>query len=196
MLIATQLQQTSRANLASIMYLRAAVRRGADTVRVSAQLIDAQTDGCVAAMSFDRPASELLSLQNDLIEEIINHLGSEINLAQVRRIEERAGVTPMAFESYACARAALAEKGWNAQGLGEAIAHLERATDQDENFAPAIAQLALLKGLAVVNKIFDEDPEIGHTGYCGARPPRVKSRPAIFRRIGVCRLRALRCWRT
>ena len=139
--------------------LEGSVRRGGDDVRVSAQLVDAISGGHIAALSFDRPASELLSLQNDLIAEIVNHLGSEINLAEVRRVDERAGADPTAVDFFNRARAALSQKGWNKRGVGQAIIHLEQAVEEDPNYAPAIGQLALLKGLAIVNKIFDEKLE-------------------------------------
>ena len=139
--------------------LEGSVRRSGGDVRINAQLIDAVSGGHLAALSFDRPATELIGLQNDLIAEIVNHLGSELNLAEVRRIEERANINPTAFESYACARSALAQTGWNKKGLGAAIAHLERAIEEDPEYGPAIAHLSLLKGLGIINKIVDKDIE-------------------------------------
>ena len=139
--------------------LEGSVRRGGDDIRVSAQLIDARSGGHLAALSFDRPAADLLGLQNDLIAEIINHLGSEINLAEVRRLEERAGVNPSAVDSYKCARVAIAQHGWNRRGIAAAIDHLEKAIEADPDYAPAISHMALLKGFGASVGIYGDGLE-------------------------------------
>ena len=137
--------------------LEGSLRRGGDDIRVSAQLIEAATGVHLAALTFDRPVKDLLSLQNDLINEIVNNLGSQINLAEVRKLEARANLSPSALEHYRCARVALDQKGWNKSGVKAAIGHLESAIEADTEYAPAISQLALLKGLASVNSLLDVD---------------------------------------
>lgn len=128
--------------------LEGSMRRAGDDVRVTAQLIDAKSGGHIAALRFDRPYTELLELQNDLIAQIVNHLGSEINLAEVRRVEARAGVNPTAMDHLKKAQSLMARKGWNRESLTEIMGCLDEAIAIDPQFAPAISHLALIKGMA------------------------------------------------
>ncbi len=138
--------------------LEGSMRRAGEHVRVTAQLIDAKSGGHIAALRFDRPYTELLDLQNDLIAQIVNCLGSEINLAEVRRLEARAGVDPTAMDYLKKAQSLVAQKGWNRDGLKEILAYLEKAIERDPEFAPAISQLALVKGMASQLGVLDGDP--------------------------------------
>lgn len=139
--------------------LEGSVRRAGEDIRVTAQLIDTASGGCMAALRFDRPAAELMGLQNDLIAEIVNHLGSEINFAEVRRLEERAAANPSAVNYFSRARMALAQSGWNKKTVVDASILLEKAIEIDPEFAPAISQLALLKGLSLTYGFFDMPEE-------------------------------------
>lgn len=136
--------------------LEGSVRRAQDSLRITAQLIDTETGGHIWAHNFDRPAADLLSLQNDLIAEIVNHLGSEINLAEVRLLEDRVQTNPSAYDEYTRALSVIHQTGWNKEGVSEALDYLGRATTLDPNFAPAISQSALLKALGSVFGLLDQ----------------------------------------
>ncbi len=130
--------------------LEGSVRRANDHLRITAQLIDTRTGGHIWADNFDRPAAELMSLQNDLIAEIVTHLGSELNLAEVRTLWARSKVNPTALDEYKRAQSVLHRTGWNKKGLADTIEALEKALKVDPDFAPAISHLALMKGIATV----------------------------------------------
>ncbi len=136
------------AELGVAYVLEGSLRRAGDNVRITAQLIDARSGGHIAALRFDKPYTALLDLQNDLIAQIVNHLGSEINLAEVRRLEARATANPTAMDLLKKAQSLMAQKGWNNATLAEAVGLLEQALEIDDEFAPAISQLALFKGVA------------------------------------------------
>ncbi len=141
------------------------VRRTGDNVRVSIQLFDTIDGAVIAAFQFDRPYKDLIDLQNTLIQEIHNHLGAEVNIAEARSILQRAETAPSAVDEYRCARAAIQKNGWNKKSVKDAVAHLERAIEIDSQYAPAIAQLALLKALAAASRLLsvtmeDAKPEI------------------------------------
>jgi|GEM_PF-5161498 len=136
--------------------LEGSMRRAGDDVRVTAQLIDAGSGGHLAALRFDRPYTELLALQNDLIAQIVNCLGSEINHAEVRRLEARANANPTAVDHMKQAQLVMSRGGWNRDGLKATMAYLQKAIDVDPDFAPAISQLALIKGMAAQFGLIDE----------------------------------------
>jgi TolB-like protein/DNA-binding winged helix-turn-helix (wHTH) protein len=62
--------------------LEGSVQRLGNLVRVNAQLIDAATDTYIWAERFDRDASDLLALQNEITGRIRNTLGLELIVAE------------------------------------------------------------------------------------------------------------------
>src|SRR5437667_10353224 len=65
------------------------VRRSGDRVRVSVQLIDAQTDRHQWGENYDRTLADSLSLQGDLATEIAPAVGSTITPQEKARLEVR-----------------------------------------------------------------------------------------------------------
>jgi TolB-like protein/class 3 adenylate cyclase len=65
--------------------LEGSVRRSGNQVRVSAQLIDAQTDAHLWADRFDRDTNDLFVLQSEITGRLANALGVELIAAETRR---------------------------------------------------------------------------------------------------------------
>jgi adenylate cyclase len=65
--------------------LEGSVRRSGTQVRVSAQLIDAQTDAHLSADRFDAGTSDLFVLQDEITNQIANALGVELIAAEAAR---------------------------------------------------------------------------------------------------------------
>ena len=133
------------------------LRPSGDLIRLSVQITDGETGGCLAALEFDRPTDELLDLQNTIIAEIVNHLGSEINLAEVRRLEQQAGANPTAVDHVKWAWVITEQEGWNKSGLSNALERLKLAMEIDAQYAPAIASMALFYGLGVRFHILEDE---------------------------------------
>jgi tetratricopeptide (TPR) repeat protein len=68
--------------------LEGSVRRSGNQVRVSAQLIDAETDAHLWAERFDRDTSDLFALQNEITSRLANALGAELIVAEAARPTE------------------------------------------------------------------------------------------------------------
>ncbi len=118
-------------------------------IRLSVHIIEGETGVTAAALEFDRSTDEVLDLQNTVIAEIVNHLGSEINLAEVRRLEQRAGANPTAVEHVKWAWVISQQEGWNKAGLNKALDRVKLAMEIDPGYAPAIASMAVFYGLGV-----------------------------------------------
>jgi TolB-like protein/DNA-binding winged helix-turn-helix (wHTH) protein/Flp pilus assembly protein TadD len=115
------------------------VERVDDRVRVRAQLIRAATDQHLWAESYDREASDLLSLESDVARDIAQAIG---HLAAVEREKlARTGiVSTAAHEDYLKGR-----YYWNKRtkaGLYKGIEYFNRAIEQNPNYAAAYAGLA------------------------------------------------------
>ncbi len=153
---------TELSTLLGVCYIiEGSLRPSGDMLRLSVHIVDGETGGTIAALEFDRPTDELLDLQNTIIAEIVNHLGSEINLAEVRRLEQRAGADPTAVDHTKWAWVITEQEGWNKTGLAKALSRLKLAMEIDPEYAPAIASFALFHGLGVRFHILqDETGEI------------------------------------
>jgi TolB-like protein/class 3 adenylate cyclase/Flp pilus assembly protein TadD len=67
--------------------LEGSVQRDQNQVRVNAQLVDAETGGHLWAERFDRPLSNLFSMQDDIVASLASQLGVELMRSEARRAE-------------------------------------------------------------------------------------------------------------
>jgi TolB-like protein/DNA-binding winged helix-turn-helix (wHTH) protein len=137
-------------------------------VRITAQLIQVSTDNHLWAHSYERDASEVLQLQQDVATDIARQIGSV-----VRPVEQLRTVNPEAYGEYLKGRYCFFQ--YTPDDWRKAIEHYERATQADPSFAPAYAGLAesyivawgwnalpveggLQKGKAIAEKALQLDP--------------------------------------
>jgi hypothetical protein len=106
--------------------LEGSVRRSGDRVRVSAQLIDAQTDTHLWAERFDRDTGDLFALQSDITRQIAIALNSESVIADAARATEH----PDALDYILRGRAA-ANAGITPNGFSRAVDLFEHALELD-----------------------------------------------------------------
>jgi adenylate cyclase len=118
--------------------LEGSVRRSGNQVRVSAQLIDAATDTHLWAERFDRDASDLLALQNEITRRIAIALNSELVIAEAARPTEH----PDALDYILRGRAA-GNKGNTPDNLTQAVDLFEHALALDPQSVEAQSLLAL-----------------------------------------------------
>jgi len=112
------------------------VRRVGETLRVTAQLIDAADGAIMWTQKFDRPLSELAALQEDLVLEVARHLGSEISRIEMERALKKPGDLN-AWEASLRSMSASTRGQW-----AHAIAEGERAVALAPDVATAHATLA------------------------------------------------------
>jgi TolB-like protein len=118
--------------------LEGSVRKAGDTVRISAQLIDASTDQHEWSQSFDRPLStaNLFAIQDEIANSIVEHLaatvgdGTDIAKPVVRKADT-ADVN--AYDLYLKGRGLYIAR--SKQNLLAAIAPLRAAVAKDPKFA-------------------------------------------------------------
>jgi TolB-like protein len=67
--------------------LEGSVQRGGNRFRLNAQLIDTETGSHVWADRFDKPAAELLDMQDEIVSRLANTLNAELIAAEARRAE-------------------------------------------------------------------------------------------------------------
>ena len=117
--------------------LEGSVRRSGNQVRVSAQLIDAQTDAHLWADRFDSDTVDLFALQTEITARIGNTLGVELIRAEAARLSN----DPDALDYILRGRAALA-KGFARENYVAAIGFYGRALALDPSSVWAKASFA------------------------------------------------------
>jgi TolB-like protein/Flp pilus assembly protein TadD len=120
--------------------LEGSVRKSGDTVRITAQLIDAATDQHLWSETYDRTltAESLFQIQDDIAKAIVTELGviMEADTITSRHAADTRNID--AYELYLEASQLFAER----RGLLRAIDLFEQAVEADPGFARAWAGLA------------------------------------------------------
>jgi TolB-like protein/tetratricopeptide (TPR) repeat protein len=120
--------------------IEGSVLRSGDKIRVSVQLIRADTDEHLWAGTYDRELQDVLALQSDVTHDIARHIEIAVTGAQRGSPVAPRTVAPEVYEAYLKGRFALHKN--SRAGLGEAFLHFQAAVDADATFAPAYAGLA------------------------------------------------------
>jgi adenylate cyclase len=130
------------------------VRRAADRVRVSAQLIDATTGHHVWAERYDRDLSDIFDLQDEITATIAAAMGPMLGRAEQRRAVAKPPQNLDAWDSYQRAVFYLASQ--TREGMHEARALCERALELDPTFSNPAAVASLTHVLDVFNQWSDD----------------------------------------
>jgi TolB-like protein len=138
--------------LGAAYVLEGSVRRSGDRLRVTAQLIDTRDGARRWSESYDRSASDVLAVQDQIAAGLARALQLEVDTTP-----RKSPGSSEAYDSYL--RGLHAREGYNQAGFEEAVADFRHALQLDPDFAPAAEQLA--------RALFDEagwyfvPPEVG-----------------------------------
>ena len=122
------------------LVLEGSVRGTSDRLRVTAQLIDAESGYHVWRQSYDRPVVDLLDLQDELTGLIVDALVVELDARDEAELLARGTENTAAYDLYLQGR-----YFWNKRTLDDirvAIGLFERAIEVDSSYAPAYAAIA------------------------------------------------------
>lgn len=123
--------------------LDGSVRRSGGQLRINAQLVDVQTQLTLWSDRYDRAATDILVVQDEIAAAIAAALDTHFTPAAAR-----SAIDPKAYDLYLQARAVYGRDN----SLGEqlkCIALLEAAVARAADFAPAWGLLAMFRGLAL-----------------------------------------------
>ena len=147
--------------------LEGSVRKASDRVRITAQLIDAQSGAHRWADRFDGSLEDVFELQDKVAVSVAGVIEPALQKAEMRRAADRKTTDLSAYDFYLRALAACSpltkERTFEALGL------LERALAIDRNYGPALA-LAAMGHMHLVRAGWAEMPETSrHKGVDFAR---------------------------
>ena len=116
--------------------------RTGNQVRITAQLIDAETDENLWADSYARDFKDVLVLQNELARAIARRVQVELSPDEALRLSSARPINGEAYEAYLKGNFELAKL--TGPGLDAGLQHYKSALEHDPNFAPAHAGIALV----------------------------------------------------
>jgi adenylate cyclase len=129
--------------------LEGSVQRGGDRIRVSVQLIDAQSGGHLWAERFDRERSDLFQVQDEISRRVAYSLTRQLNKAELERGQRERSSNPDSVDLVLRAKAS--ELGGSHPDKQAAQLKLcEQAVQLDLRNADAWAGIATIKASAVV----------------------------------------------
>ncbi|MCB1378643.1 MAG: hypothetical protein KDK89_09800 [Alphaproteobacteria bacterium] len=116
------------------------VRRVGESVRVTAELVDAETDAALWRERYDRPAADILDVLDELSSTIVASTVGQIDYKLLRGSRRKQTEALPAYELFLKGRALMHSPSWEDKLL--ARRHFEQAIALDDQFAQAWAQLA------------------------------------------------------
>jgi adenylate cyclase len=151
----TKVQQISR-ELGVRFVLEGSIRKAGNRIRITAQLIDADSGGHLWAERFDRELTDIFATQDEVVEKIVAALSVKLTRREEQQLRRRGTNSIQAYEFWWRARELLG------RGTRESIAEgrlmHRRALELDPQFAAPYAGLAFA-GMADYVSAWVSDPE-------------------------------------
>jgi TolB-like protein/Flp pilus assembly protein TadD len=126
--------------LAAGSIVEGSIRKAGNRVRITAQLIQAESDRHVWSQSYDRDLTDVFAIQGDIAEKVAEALKVQLLSKEKKNIEKKATSSPEAYTLYLKGR-----HFWNERteaAVKKAIQYFEQAVKIDPNFAMAYSGLA------------------------------------------------------
>jgi len=136
--------------------LEGGVRKAANRVRITAQLIDGMTGGHIWAQRYDRDLDDIFAVQDEVTESIVSALAPRLALAGGQPTPGRGTENLEAYEHFLRGRELCYQD--TTQANVQARELLEKAIELDSGFSLACSHLARTHVLAYSNR-WSESPE-------------------------------------
>ena len=136
---AVDVRQVSR-ELGVRYVLEGSLRRTANRVRITAQLIDATTGGHLSADRFDGTLDDIFELQDQVAASVVGAIAPELERAEIERAKRKPTESLDAYDYYLRGMANLHQG--TREAINEALPLFYKAIELDPNFASAYAMAA------------------------------------------------------
>ena len=120
--------------------LEGSVRRAADRVRISGQLIDAASGTCLWADRFEGSTGDIFDLQDQVTASVVGEIAPKLQQAEIERIKHKPTESLDAYDHFLRGIASL--HTWTSEGNQQALSHFYRAIELDPQYAAAYGMTA------------------------------------------------------
>ncbi len=116
-------------------------------VRVNVQLIDARADSHLWAKSYDRDLQDVFAIQSEVAQEIADALRAKLSPAEAKTMASAPTKDPAAYDFFLKGEYEhrVAHSNFRPESFDQAARWYKEAIARDQNFALAIAQLAICR---------------------------------------------------
>ena len=123
------------------------VRRSGNRVRITAQLIDVDSDAHVWAERYDRELVDIFDLQDELTQAIVGVLPGRVEVVEANRVKRKPPSDMAAYDFLLAGK--IHHHRFTKEDNEKAMNHLERATELEPDYAAAYAWKACVLGQAM-----------------------------------------------
>ncbi len=134
------------------------VMQADDRVRITAQLVEAQTDRHLWAQSYERDLRDVLALQNEVARSIANEIKIKLTPQEQAELADAPTVYPAAYQAYLRGLDYRAQPEFTEENMNIAVGMLERAVELDPKFTMAFVELSIANS-RMVHYGFDHGDE-------------------------------------
>ena len=120
--------------------LEGSVRRAANRVRITGQLIDATTGGHLWAERFEGTIDDIFALQDEVTASVVGAIAPQLEQAEIDRARRKPTESLDAYDCYL--RGMRNFHQGNSEAVGEALRFFQRAIELDPEFASAYGMAA------------------------------------------------------
>jgi len=120
--------------------IEGSVRKAANKVRITVQMIDAVTEGHLWAQNYDRQMDDIFAIQSEIAEKVAAALKVKLIESTKRRLEKGPTENTVAYTLYLKGRYYWTER--TKSSVEKGIAYLHKAIQADPNLALAYSDLA------------------------------------------------------
>jgi adenylate cyclase len=115
--------------------LEGSVRKAANRLRITGQLIDAATGAHLWADRFDGDLADVFDLQDQVTARVVGAIAPKLEQAEIERVRRKPTESLDAYDCFLRGMAGL--YAWTSEGNDEALTHFQRAIALDPNYAAA-----------------------------------------------------------
>jgi TolB-like protein len=123
--------------------LEGSVRRAANRVRITGQLIDTATNAHIWADRFDGAIDDIFDLQDQVASNVAGAIEPKLRQSEIERASRKPAANLTAYDLYL--RALAQSYRYTEEGLAEAVALARQALATDPSYAPAAAMVSVCR---------------------------------------------------
>ncbi len=136
--------------------LEGSVRHGGNRIRITGQLIDAETGNHIWAERYDRDLDDIFEVQDEVTEAIVAAIAPEIDDVERNRAQRK---PPESLDAWGLYQRGLAAfYATTKESLEAAIEQFDKVNELDPSFAPAFAMAAEARVRLAMHFMADDSP--------------------------------------